>query len=118
MDQNKRAPFSRALTILDGAGGTPVTLIVMLMRLLTSFLSRVGVDVLKRLLSLATQLWHELVGTVFLALGAAAVPSAIREWRGPSLNRAMVVSGFLLLMIYFGVTSFLKARKAGRVIHD
>ena len=99
---------------MDGAGGTPVTLIVMLMRFLTSFLSRVGVDVLKRMLSLATQLWHELVGTVFLALGAAAIPSAIREWRGTSMNRALMVSGFLVLMVYFGVTSFLKARKAGR----
>ena len=88
------------------------------MRILSSIFSRIGMDVLKKLLSLASQLWHELVGTVFLALGAAAVPSAIREWRGPSLNRAMVVSGFLVLMIYFGVTSFLKARKAGRVIHD
>lgn len=86
----------------------------MLMRFLTSILSRIGVDVLKRLLSLATQLWHEIVGTLFLALGIAAVPSAIREWRGASLNRAVMVSGFLVLMIYFGVTSFLKARKAGR----
>ena len=99
---------------MDGAGKAPVTLIVMLMRFLTSFFSRVGVDVLKRLLSLGAQLWHELVGTVFLALGAASVPSAIREWRGASLNRALIVSGFLVLMVYFGVTSFLKARKAGR----
>ncbi len=86
----------------------------MLWRLLGGFVSRVGMDVLKRLLALAAQLWHELVGTLFLALAAGAIPSAIREWRGAAWNRIAMVFSFMLLMIYFGVTSFLKARKVGR----
>jgi len=64
-------------------------------------------------------LWNEIIGFLFLCLAAWAIPSAIRNVRGlqsaeGSLGRAVLSLGFLLLMLYFGVTSFLRARKIGR----
>jgi hypothetical protein len=64
-------------------------------------------------------LWNEIIGFLFLCLAAWAIPSAIRNVRSlqsaeGSLGRVVLSLGFLLLMVYFGVTSFLRARKIGR----
>lgn len=80
-------------------------------RLAVKLLTRVGWEFAGRLWVAMRQLWHEITGTLFLALGAATVPTVIREWRGESLVRALVASGFLAAMAYFGITSFLRARK-------
>ncbi len=78
-------------------------------------LANAGLRFLARLWVVSRQLWHELTGTLFLALGAAAIPTLIREWRGRSLGRALAVAGFLALMLYFGVTSFRRARRIHKV---
>lgn len=80
---------------------------------LTNILARTGLRFLGRLAVLGRQLWLEVTGTLFLTLGVAALPSVLREWRGESLSRALIASAFAALMIYFGVTSFLRARKVG-----
>jgi hypothetical protein len=64
-------------------------------------------------------LWNEIIGFVFLCLAAWAVPSAIRNVRSMqteqgSMGRVVLSLGFLGLMAYFGISSFLRARKISR----
>jgi len=64
-------------------------------------------------------LWHEVIGFLFLALAAWAIPSGIRtvrEFEGGfgGLARIALVALFVLIMAGFGVTSFLRARKISR----
>ena len=64
-------------------------------------------------------LWNEIIGFVFLALAAWAVPStlrAIREFQGDaeSFFRILLAGLFAVLMIWFGVGSFLRARRISR----
>jgi hypothetical protein len=72
----------------------------------------------------AKTLWNEFIGFVFLCLavsfGFKAVNLAIDYVRpGPTdgpgeLVRLVVASIFTLVMLWFGLTSFLKARKISR----
>jgi hypothetical protein len=64
-------------------------------------------------------LWNEIIGFVFLCLAALPAPSAIRmlrDYKGDtqSLFRAVLAIFFVALMAYFGITSFLRARKISR----
>ena len=64
-------------------------------------------------------LWNEIIGFVFLCLAAWAVPSAIRNLRSfqsdaGSVGRVALSFGFFGLMAYFGISSFLRARKISR----
>lgn len=64
-------------------------------------------------------LWNEIIGFIFLCLAAWAVPSAIRNVRGlqteqGSMGRVVLSIGFLGLMAYFAISSFLRARKISR----
>ena len=63
-------------------------------------------------------LWNEVVGFVFLVLAIMPVPSIVRSIRDPDADgavaRLIVASLFALAMAYFGVSSFLKARKISR----
>lgn len=66
-------------------------------------------------------LWNEIIGFVFLALAVWAVPSSVRAYREfaengdtDSLFRVVLAAVFAVLMLWFGVTSFLRARKIGR----
>jgi hypothetical protein len=64
-------------------------------------------------------LWNEIIGFVFLCLAAWAVPSAIRNVRSlptaqGSMGRVALSFGFLALMAYFAISSFLRARKISR----
>lgn len=62
------------------------------------------------------QLFHEVTGFVFLALALIATPAVVKEWRGGTRPRLVMACIFVLVMVYFGITSFVKARKAAR--HD
>lgn len=64
-------------------------------------------------------LWNEVIGFLFLVLGLVPIPSALRAWRdfdagkdGPF--RLLLTVFFSSVMIYFGVSSFLRARKISR----
>jgi ABC-type transport system involved in cytochrome c biogenesis permease subunit len=64
-------------------------------------------------------LWNEIIGFLFLAFAVWAIPSAyrhIRDFKGDpdSLFRLILSCLFALLMIYFGVSSFMRARKISR----
>ena len=64
-------------------------------------------------------LWNEIIGFVFLCLAAWSVPSAIRNMKSfqseqGNFGRAALSLGFLGLMAYFSITSFLRARKISR----
>ncbi len=64
-------------------------------------------------------LWNEMIGFVFICLGLLPLPSAYRAWReleagNEGAFRLLLTVSFSLVMLYFGVTSFLKARKIQR----
>jgi hypothetical protein len=64
-------------------------------------------------------LWNEVIGFVFIVLAIWSAPSAWRNIRNVDGNsdtffKAAISVGFALLMAYFGVSSFLKARKITR----
>jgi len=64
-------------------------------------------------------LWHEVIGFIFIALAVMFGSSALRNYHTLQSEEVsilrMAVSFFLpILMAYFGITSFLRARKIGR----
>lgn len=60
-------------------------------------------------------LWNQVIGFFFLVLAVLPVPSAIREYgKEGSGKRLALTIPFVLLMAWFGISSFLKARKIGR----
>ena len=64
-------------------------------------------------------LWNEIIGFLFLVIAVGAAPSIIRGFRdlsepGGSPFRILLSSLFAIIMLYFGVSSFLRARKIGR----
>jgi hypothetical protein len=64
-------------------------------------------------------LWNEVIGFVFIVLAIWAAPSAWRNIRmvdgnSESFFKAAISVAFALLMVYFGISSFLRARKISR----
>ena len=75
--------------------------------------------VVPALLKPARTLWHEVIGFMFIALGilpARALYVAIRDLEEDpaSLGRIVIIGIFVTVMLYFGVTSFRRARKISR----
>jgi hypothetical protein len=67
----------------------------------------------------AHQLWLEVTGTVFLSMalfGGAAVVREYGKYRAgqPAANRVAVAICFTLAFAWFGVSSFLRARRKQR----
>jgi hypothetical protein len=84
-------------------------------RLISKFLHHVLPGVVRPL----HVLWNEIIGFLFLVLAGLAVPSLIRTVRAfagdaEGLFRIVLTVLFSLVMVYFGVASFLKARKISR----
>ncbi len=64
-------------------------------------------------------LWNELIGFLFLVFAVTSGLSAFRAWRNfdgssDSIMRLALGLAFSLVMAYFGVTSFLRARRISR----
>jgi hypothetical protein len=64
-------------------------------------------------------LWHEVIGFIFIVLAIIFGSSAIRNYRmlqAEEVSMLRLAASFFLpiLMAYFGITSFLRARKASR----
>lgn len=63
-------------------------------------------------------LWNEMIGFVFLCLGLLPLPSAYRawqDWEGAGAGfRFLMTASFSVVMLYFGITSFLRARTINR----
>jgi hypothetical protein len=84
-------------------------------RLIQRFLAHVLPGVIRPLHAL----WNQMIGFLFLVLAASPVPTIIRNIRtyhtDPQSLFHIVVSGvFVLIMLYFGLTSLWKARKISR----
>jgi hypothetical protein len=83
--------------------------------LIQKFLAHVLPNVIRPLQAL----WNQLIGFIFLVLAAWAIPSAIRNLRqyqgdSESLFRVVLSFSFAGIMTYFGITSFLRARRISR----
>lgn len=64
-------------------------------------------------------LWNEVIGFVFLVLALLPIPRMVRAWKdfnetGEGLFQMMLAACFSVLMGFFGVTSFLRARRISR----
>jgi hypothetical protein len=63
-------------------------------------------------------LWNEVIGFLFLVIGVSSAFGLIRGFRELDkpygMLKVVVIALFALLMLYYGVTSFLRARKIGR----
>jgi hypothetical protein len=62
-------------------------------------------------------LWHEVIGFLFLVFAVWLGSSAIRTLRTaeePSPGRIMISFILPVVLAYFGITSFLRARKISR----
>ena len=64
-------------------------------------------------------LWNEIIGFIFLVLAIWAIPSAVRNMRqfegdAESFFRVVLSLSFAGLMAYFGISSFLRARRISR----
>ena len=64
-------------------------------------------------------LWNEMIGFVFIMLAVWATPSAIRNVRALNdgdggMFRAVISVFFAAVMVFFGIASFLRARKISR----
>jgi hypothetical protein len=85
-------------------------------RLISSFLGHVLPGVVRPLHAL----WNEIIGFLFLifaGLSGAAVFRGVRDFDGNAetlFMRIVLPSVFGLLMAYFGISSFLRARKISR----
>lgn len=71
----------------------------------------------------ARTLWNEVIGFLFICLGVLFGSGAIRSYLalnktenpdGGDLMRLLGTAFLTVLMLYFGVTSFLRARKISR----
>jgi hypothetical protein len=65
-------------------------------------------------------LWNEVIGFVFLSLVVISVPSVYRSIRdmdptdAGSFFRMVLSISFALIMLFFGLSSFLRARRISR----
>ncbi len=72
----------------------------------------------------ARVLWNEVIGFLFMCIGVICGIRAVRLFMdfsnatqaesAAALLRLVVSGGFTLLMLYFGITSFWRARKISR----
>jgi hypothetical protein len=62
----------------------------------------------------ARALWNEVIGFIFLCLGASFGLTAVRYARRGETLQVVVCCIATLVMAYYGVSSFLRARKISR----
>lgn len=64
-------------------------------------------------------LWNEVIGFLFIVMGVIAAPSVWRNFKQfesgeASILRVLLPLGLAALLLYFGVTSFWRARKISK----
>ena len=67
----------------------------------------------------ARTVWNQVIGTFFLIFAAAIVPSIVRDYRAldedpHAMVRLILAVCFCALMAFFGISSFLRARRISR----
>lgn len=59
-------------------------------------------------------LWNEIIGFLFIVIAIPVVFGAIRAYRAGDSARIVLAGGFAAMLLYFGITSFLRARRISR----
>ncbi len=59
-------------------------------------------------------LWNEIIGFIFFVIAVPIVFGAVRAYRNGETQRLIIAAGFAAMLLYFGITSFLRARKISR----
>lgn len=64
-------------------------------------------------------LWNEVIGFFFFVFAVLPARALYRDWRafsqsGDNLGKLMMEAIWVLVMVYFGISSFLRARKISR----
>jgi len=60
-------------------------------------------------------LWNQMIGFIFIVLALIPIPSAIRSFgKDGSAVRLSLTIPFVLIMAWFGITSFWRARKISK----
>ncbi len=59
-------------------------------------------------------LWNEVFSFVFIALAVPMAFRVIRAFRDEDFKSVMILGPLVMLFVYFGVTSYLRARKISR----
>ena len=59
-------------------------------------------------------LWNEIIGFIFVAIAVPVAFGAFRAYRAGDSTRILLAGGFAAMLLYFGITSFLRARKISR----
>jgi hypothetical protein len=59
-------------------------------------------------------LWNEIIGFLFIVLAVPMVFGTVREFRSGDMKRTAILGCLAAVMLYYGVTSFLRARKISR----
>jgi hypothetical protein len=86
-------------------------------------MSKVGREfvrhVIPQIIKPIRSLWNEMIGFVFVCLAAVPIPRTYRHWRdysetGDGLFRLSLSVIFIVLMAWFGLSSFWRARKISR----
>lgn len=67
----------------------------------------------------ARTVWNQVIGTFFLIFAAAAIPSVVRDYKAleedpHAIVRLLFAICFGGLMAFFGISSFLRARRISR----
>jgi hypothetical protein len=80
---------------------------------------RIVREVLPAVIKPIRTLWNEVIGFLFLALAALAVPSAFRLARNfngdaESFFKLVLIGLFIVIMSGYGISSFRRARKISR----
>jgi hypothetical protein len=74
------------------------------------FLSHVVPGVIKPL----RVLWNEMIGFIFLCLAVIPLPGAYRAFQQGETFRLCLTLFFCAIMLYFGLSSFFRAKKIQR----
>lgn len=64
-------------------------------------------------------LWNEIIGFIFVVLAIAMMPGLLRSIRNidapqGGIGRVVIAGGFAAMLLFFGITSFLRARRINR----
>lgn len=59
-------------------------------------------------------LWHQILGVVFLSIAASCIWEILRHTKSLGTGRIVILGIFILILIPYGISSFLKARRISR----
>jgi threonine/homoserine/homoserine lactone efflux protein len=60
------------------------------------------------------KLWHEITGFLFLCLAMIGAAEVARKWQTHETQKLAAASAFSVMFLYFGVSSFWRARRSQR----